>query len=272
MPSGYGERAAREGNAINEETSGPAPFAAGEADDPGCLRPGEAQRLLARARWRRLVVIGDIPVERSAEPVPGYAPWPWYDRVAAALREVAAHLAYLNLLGRRPVAAAQVRSVQLPAALAFRGDLALVCWGAGYAPRESPDLRGPTAELTRTVAPLRDAGYDVALVGLGPAARSGAAVVPVPTPGAVGVPAARAVGVPAVAGEAGRGAPVVRGRRVRVVVARAAGRGRRRAATVGAAAVRTGGRCGSVGRLRALPGGGRTAVVAVARRPAVTPR
>ncbi|WP_338320287.1 hypothetical protein [Streptomyces lonarensis] len=175
MPSGYGERAAREGNAINEETSGPAPFAAGEADDPGCLRPGEAQRLLARARWRRLVVIGDIPVERSAEPVPGYAPWPWYDRVAAALREVAAHLAYLNLLGRRPVAAAQVRSVQLPAALAFRGDLALVCWGAGYAPRESPDLRGPTAELTRTVAPLRDAGYDVALVGLGPAARSGPA-------------------------------------------------------------------------------------------------
>ncbi len=172
MPSGCGERAAREGNAINE-TPGPVPYATGEADDPGCLRPGEAQRLLAGARWRRLVVIGDIPVERSAEPVPGYAPWPWYDRVAAALREVAADLAHLNLLGRRPTTAAQVRSVQLPAALAFRGDLALLCWGAGYATRETPDLRGATAELTRTVAPLRDAGYDVALVGLGPAARPG---------------------------------------------------------------------------------------------------
>ncbi|NJP66797.1 GDSL-type esterase/lipase family protein [Streptomyces spiramenti] len=159
----------REGDTI-DETSDPVPSAAGEADDPGCLRPGEARRLLARAPWRRLVVIGDIPVERSAEPLAGYGPWPWYDRVAAALREATAGLAYLNLLGRRQATAAQVRSAQLPAALAFRGDLALLCWGSGYVARETSDLRGPTAELTRTVAPLRDAGYDVALIGLGPAA------------------------------------------------------------------------------------------------------
>ncbi|PVE12193.1 GDSL-type esterase/lipase family protein [Streptomyces scopuliridis] len=136
-----------------------------EGADPRCLRPGEAGKLLAGAPWRRLAVLGDIAVERAAEPVEGYGPRPWYDRVATALGAATEGFAYLNLLGRRELRAAQVRSGQLPAALAFRGDLALVCCGTAYTPDETLDMYGLTAELVRIVAPLRDAGYDVALLG-----------------------------------------------------------------------------------------------------------
>ncbi|MFE2031947.1 GDSL-type esterase/lipase family protein [Streptomyces scopuliridis] len=136
-----------------------------EGADLRCLRPGEAGELLAGAPWRRLVVLGDIAVERAAEHVEGYGPSPWYDRVATALGDAAEGFAYLNLLGRRELRASQVRSGQLPAALAFRGDLALVCCGTAYTPEETPDMYGLTAELVRIVAPLRDAGYDVALLG-----------------------------------------------------------------------------------------------------------
>ncbi|MFE3823972.1 GDSL-type esterase/lipase family protein [Streptomyces sp. NPDC059092] len=141
-----------------------------EAADPHCLRPGEARGLLARAPWRRLVVLGDLAVERAPEPVEGYGARPWYDRVASALDEAAEDVAYLNLLGRREVRVAQVRSSQLPAALAFRGDLALVCCGTAYTPDETFGRYGLTAELVRIVAPLRDAGCDVVLVGAHPLA------------------------------------------------------------------------------------------------------
>ncbi|MFE3737294.1 GDSL-type esterase/lipase family protein, partial [Streptomyces sp. NPDC059134] len=176
--AGQQGRIRREGNAIENDTAhgvgtghgDDTGNAVGEAADPHCLRPGEARALLAGAPWRRLVVLGDLAVERAAEPVEGYGTQPWYDRVAAALDEAAEGVAYLNLLGRRAARAAQVRSGQLPAALAFRGDLALVCCGTAYTPDETFGRYGLTAELVRIVAPLRDAGHDVVLVGSPPLA------------------------------------------------------------------------------------------------------
>ncbi|MEE1802538.1 SGNH/GDSL hydrolase family protein [Streptomyces sp. JV176] len=157
------------GNDIHDPTAR-RPSPVGEAADPHCLRPGEARSLLAGAPWRRLVVLGDLAVERAAEPVEGYGPGPWYDRVATALDEAAQDVAYLNLLGRREPRVAQVRSGQLPAALAFRGDLALVCCGTAYTPDETFGRYGLTAELVRIVTPLRDAGHDVVLLGSHPLA------------------------------------------------------------------------------------------------------
>src|SRR5262249_2953846 len=94
----------------------------GEAADPYCLRPGEAEKLLAGHPWRRFAVLGDSVAEGAGEPAPGYADEPWCDRIAAALRAHQPDLAYLNL-GVGNTSAAQVRATQLPTALVFAPDL-----------------------------------------------------------------------------------------------------------------------------------------------------
>ncbi|MEE1802529.1 MULTISPECIES: GDSL-type esterase/lipase family protein [unclassified Streptomyces] len=138
--------------------------AAREADDPGCLRDGEAARLLSGLPWRRLVVLGDGRAPRRVERVDGYDRAPWYDRVADALRVVEPRLACLSLLGGREQSVAAVRSRQLPRALAFGGDLAVVQLAGHDVLHPAFDANALRTEVVRVVAPLREHGYDVVLV------------------------------------------------------------------------------------------------------------
>ncbi|HET6357785.1 GDSL-type esterase/lipase family protein [Streptomyces sp.] len=135
-----------------------------EENDRCCLSDGETRRLLAGSRWRRMVVLGDGKADRRAERVNGYGSAPWPERVADALREVEPALACLNLLSGRVRQAADVRSRQLPEALAFGGDLAVVQSAGHDLMRPGFDAGAFGAELVRIISPLRESGYDVLLV------------------------------------------------------------------------------------------------------------
>ena len=99
-----------------------------ERTDPYCLGADPADLLLRGAPWRRLVVVGDSVAEGVTEPVDGYGPDCWADRVAAALRRRQPELEYLNL-GRRGLRTRQVREMQLVPAVAFQPDLAIIVSG-----------------------------------------------------------------------------------------------------------------------------------------------
>jgi hypothetical protein len=150
-------------NSVNGH--GPGMPTAVEEHGPLCLPGGELRRLLARSRWHRLVVLGDSPTERAPEAVPGYRSEPWYDQVAAALRTADPDLACLNLLGKHRSTIGEVRSRQLAGALVFRGDLAVVGCGVSDLLRTPFNPHAVEVELDRVVAPLRDVGYDVLLLG-----------------------------------------------------------------------------------------------------------
>jgi lysophospholipase L1-like esterase len=121
--------------------------------------------LLRGAPWRRVVALGDSIAEGVREPHPGYVDLSWIDRIAGPLRTVVRGLAVTNL-GLRDVRAAEVRERQLPAALDFRPDLAVVAAGGNDALRRSfvPDDVG--RELNGIVGPLRGAGADVLMIEL----------------------------------------------------------------------------------------------------------
>lgn len=144
--------------------SKPPMTAGGEANDPDCLRDGEAARLLDGAHWRRLVVLGDGRATRRVERVQGYDRTLWHDRVADALRVADPRLACLSLLGVREQSAAAVRSRQLPRALAFGGGLAVVQLAGHDVLHPAFDQNALRTEVVRIVAPLREHGYDVMLV------------------------------------------------------------------------------------------------------------
>jgi lysophospholipase L1-like esterase len=139
--------------------------ATAEAADPYCLDPGEAGKLLAGHPWRRFVVLGDSVASGVGDPVAGYTPLPWCDRIAAELREAAPELVYLNL-GAREVLAADIRERQLEAAVAFRPDLALVAAGGNDALRKTYRPEAVDEELALILGGLRAAGADVITIGM----------------------------------------------------------------------------------------------------------
>ncbi len=134
----------------------------GERHDPYPLAPDAAAELLARAPWRRFVVLGDDLAE-GGDPRKDRDGPPWADRVAAALRSVRPELAYLNL-GRRELTAARIRARQLARALTFRPDLAAVAAGGSDVLDDSFDADATEAELARLLGPLRDAGVEVVVL------------------------------------------------------------------------------------------------------------
>lgn len=136
-----------------------------EAADPYCLREGEAARLLTGHPWRRFVVLGDSIAAGVGESLPGYADEPWCDRIAAALREGQPGLEYLNL-GTENTPAAQVRATQLPGALDFGPELALVCCGGWDLLQPVYDPAAVTEEIRAIVSALASSGATVVTVGL----------------------------------------------------------------------------------------------------------
>ena len=136
-----------------------------EAANPYCLRPGEASSLLAGHPWRRFLTIGDSVASGVGDPVDGYMPMPWADRIAVELQAIEPDVVYLNL-GEREVLAAEVRIRQLDAALAFHPDLTLVVCGGNDALGISYKPDEVDAEMIAIISALRDAGSDVITIGL----------------------------------------------------------------------------------------------------------
>jgi|SRR5579875_399132 len=137
----------------------------GEAADPYCLRDGEAARLLAGHPWTRFAVIGDSIAEGLGDPHPGYPDQPWCDRIAAELTAQQPDLAYLNL-GKSMTRSVAVRSGQLPAALEFAPDLALVACGSADMLLPGYDPARVERELRAIVSAFAAQGCDVVTVGL----------------------------------------------------------------------------------------------------------
>jgi lysophospholipase L1-like esterase len=139
----------------------------GEVDDPHCLRPGEAEALLADAPWSQLLVLGDSIAVHPGDPVHGYLGYTWTQRLAGALRPDD----YLNL-GVAGARVAEVRAGQLSRALRFRPDLAVLVAGANDAVSRSyrPDVVG--AELETMVSALTRAGALVVTMGCFDAGRT----------------------------------------------------------------------------------------------------
>lgn len=129
----------------------------GEARDPDVLDHETADRLLEGAPWRRMATLGDSIVEGMAEETPGYAPVHWCGRLADALRRATPGLEHLNL-GRRDLRAKEIREQQLPAALEWRPDLALVLGGGN-------DLLDPDFDAERTVVQLEAMAEELKATG-----------------------------------------------------------------------------------------------------------
>jgi lysophospholipase L1-like esterase len=121
--------------------------------------------MLRGARWRRLAVLGDSVAEGVGEPHERFSNLSWIDRIADPLRAASGGLAILNL-GRRDLLAHEVRERQLPPALAFAPDLAIVAAGGNDALRRSFDREAVARELDGIVGPLRRAGADVLMIEL----------------------------------------------------------------------------------------------------------
>jgi lysophospholipase L1-like esterase len=137
----------------------------GEAADPYCLREGEAESLLTGHPWRRFSVIGDSVAEGMGEPTEGYPDQPWADRVAAELTVQRPGFAYRNL-GVRNTRATLVRATQLPDALAFEPDLALVACGGFDALSRTYQPDAVDAEIRALIEAFRAVGADVITVSM----------------------------------------------------------------------------------------------------------
>lgn len=143
-----------------------------ENTDPHVLPVAQAVELLAGARWRRVVTIGDSIAEGIREPSPGYRDLSWTDRIEEALRPGRPDFATLNL-GRRNLVTAEIRATQLEPALAFKPDLAFVIGGGNDMLRPGFDPRAVREDLAAMVSAFRDTGADVVTLGLFDITRTG---------------------------------------------------------------------------------------------------
>ena len=133
-----------------------------ESLDPHCLSDEEAGRLLAGAPWTRFLVVGDSIAEGLGEKSPGYRELAWAQRVARALqRQQPDGFDFVNL-GRRDLVIAEVRKQQLPAAVEFRPDLALVIAGGNDILRPAFDNGAQVqADFDEIVTTLQATGAEV---------------------------------------------------------------------------------------------------------------
>lgn len=130
--------------------------------DPYTRDLSDACTLLAGAPWHRLAVLGDSHAagvrERDA-----YPDRSWFDWISDALSAVRPGFAARNFASKG-LLTREVRVKQLPAALDFAPDLAVVLCGGNDILRGSLD--GVEAEFDRMITPLRDSGCRVVTMGL----------------------------------------------------------------------------------------------------------
>ena len=121
--------------------------------------------MLRGAPWRRVAVLGDSIAEGVREPHDGFRDLSWIERIVEPLGAVAPGLTVMNL-GQRDLRASEVRELQLPAALRFHPNLAIVAAGGNDALRRSFSPERVAEELDAIVAPLREAGADILMLEL----------------------------------------------------------------------------------------------------------
>jgi lysophospholipase L1-like esterase len=156
---------ANDGSGGRHPVTNPLGAALTEATDPFCLGPGESRELLSGHRWRRFVVLGDSVAEGLCEPLDGYSDLQWADRIAAELRAVQPHLAYLNL-GVSGLRTREILATQLDPAVAFSPNLALVVGGGNDAFPATYDPDRVDRELTTIITTLQQAGAEVMTLGM----------------------------------------------------------------------------------------------------------
>jgi lysophospholipase L1-like esterase len=143
-----------------------------EATDPDCLDDADAVELLRGTPWRRMVVLGDSVAAGIREPLEGYRDEGFADRVGQTLLAAHPEGAFRNL-GVRDLRLAAIRDTQLPVALEFGPDLAVVIGGGNDALARSYDAGRVERELREIVVPLSRAGAFVVTIGLFDLPRSG---------------------------------------------------------------------------------------------------
>lgn len=135
------------------------------------LGPDELTDRLRRAPWRRFVAIGDSLTEGLGDPVEGYPTTPWADGIADAFKQVHPDFAYLNL-GKRYLAAREVRETQLQPAIDFGPDLASVLAG-GNDLGDPFDPENIEREMDTMISALIGTGATVVTLSMPDVVRSG---------------------------------------------------------------------------------------------------
>ncbi|SHM71583.1 SGNH/GDSL hydrolase family protein [Cryptosporangium aurantiacum] len=143
-----------------------------EATEPDCIDASEAAELLRPAPWRRLVVVGDSVAAGVREPLPGYRDLSFADRFAEALAATRPGFAYRNL-GIRELTVNEITTTQLPTALDFGPDVAMVVAGGNDALGRNYDPDQLRRDLEGLIRPLASAGAFIVTVGLFDLPRSG---------------------------------------------------------------------------------------------------
>ncbi|GHJ43216.1 hypothetical protein Cs7R123_05580 [Catellatospora sp. TT07R-123] len=135
-----------------------------EATDPYLADQEDLEKQLTGAKWRRFAVLGDSIAEGMGEATPGYADRTWFDRVHATLSRT--HEVDLRNVAQRDLRAADIRAKQLPAAVEFGPDLAVLIAGGNdlFSRGFDPDL--VEADLDAIVGTLRAGGATVIAVTL----------------------------------------------------------------------------------------------------------
>ena len=110
-------------------------------------------------------MLGDSIAEGLGDSAPGYRDQPWCDRIAAELTRQRPELVYLNL-GQSMTRSVDVRATQLPEALAFAPDLALVACGSADMLLPGYDPARVERELRAIVTAFAGQGCDVITLGL----------------------------------------------------------------------------------------------------------
>jgi lysophospholipase L1-like esterase len=137
----------------------------GETGDPYLISAEESARLLRNAPWSRFAAVGDSGAEGITEPVAGYATRPWFDRVAAGLRQVRPDLVSRNF-GKMNLVASQVRETQLDPALEFAPDLVAVLSGGNDIIQREFRPAQTEPEIVKVISAFRDRGTTVVTMGL----------------------------------------------------------------------------------------------------------
>jgi lysophospholipase L1-like esterase len=133
------------------------------SEDPHTHDLCESKSLLDEAPWKRFAVLGDSHAAGVREGLDGYPDRSWFDWVSASLSEVQPDLTSRNF-GSKGALTREVRAKQLPAALNFAPDLAVVLCGGNDVLRGS--LKGVEAEFDQMLSSLAANGCTIITMGL----------------------------------------------------------------------------------------------------------
>jgi lysophospholipase L1-like esterase len=133
------------------------------SEDPHTHDLTESKSLLDEAPWKRFAVLGDSAAAGVREQLDGYPDRCWYDWVSASLAEVQPDFTSRNFGGKGALTR-EVRAKQLPRAVEFAPDLAVLLCGGNDMLRGS--LKGVEADFDQMLTPLAANGCTIITMSL----------------------------------------------------------------------------------------------------------